>query len=646
MLRFILNGNEIENPIGWDDISLSIKRDLDLNFVFCAYEGELTFFGQAFNDLYNIYKTDSFCQIVPLIIEYKCENGNYDQLAVCNIIISDCEFNIFRCECKAKIVDNTWGTRINNNKNMPYSFGYKKTKNGFNLVPPAQEFVNFFTTAGAYTYIDRIGFSAFNCFQSILGFITDNNVTFVSDYFSTGAGRYIYLFTGSAIKGSNSIFCEISFNTLYLELHKKLRLGMMFYIENGTNYVRIENADYFYEAGISKQFDNVKDILISFDLDRLYSTIVVGSTNLLQLDQCDNGNADCTFGQIPFYTWDREEVAILDKECNIDKKLDLLTSNDIVIDSNVIENILLYNANVKQWDDTIFFVSCELSGGVIRAIRTDFLGIGSYWYNDIFTNKSVLYNWFSGIGNIYSTYLQNYLKSYVKAAFLEEETIPYQQTPNSTTYIDTFSLIHFPVDEPLPFSDDFNLWRALFPSTPTRLNFYAVPFTANYFVECNLFWDSAANPFPPDATPQAMLIRVNGGGTPFITYIDTISLDSADAGTLTDTFFCQQGDLIMVMINAPGPAIPDIFNMQFDEGTIEIYATIDNTIPPQPTEEFLGRKVSFEKFVSYEDLKDLKNNPIMKLNVNQDQSNTFNAWISNMNVNVKTLQGKFSLTNK
>ncbi|NBW14380.1 MAG: hypothetical protein EBR82_40920 [Caulobacteraceae bacterium] len=91
---------------------------------------------------------------------------------------------------------------------------------------------------------------------------------------------------------------------------------------------------------------------------------------------------------------------------------------------------------------------------------------------------------------------------------------------------------------------------------------------------------------------------------------------------------------------------PDFYYMQISEIRVKIYSTINNYIPPEPTENFLSRKVKYDKYVTYQDLVDLKTNPLMQINVNQDQSNTFNGWINEAKIPVKTLKGEFMLTNK
>lgn len=646
MLRFTLNNTIIENPQGWDTISLKINRDLESNFIYCAYEGDLIFTGESYQILYDIYKTDTFCSVVPLLIEYKCQDGYFKKLTLCNILISDCEFNIFRCEVKAKVVDDTWGTRINNNKSIKVNLGVTKTKNFFDLLPPVLQDVYVFNSTGAYLPTPRKGFRVYEAFRALIDFMTDNNVVFQSDYFYNGAGQYIFLFTGAAIRNTAPIFTEISFDSLYKELNKKLRLGMAFYEINGVNYVRIENADYFYDANISKHFDNVKDIKISFDLTRLYSSIGIGSTNLLQFDQCDNGNNNCTFGQIPFYTWDNEEVPVLGKQCNIDKKLDLL-STDIVIDSNVIQNLIYYSSNVNQWDNTYILMDCYNDAGTIKAVQTDFLGVNLYWFNDAFTNKQVLINWFSGIGNIYSSYLQGYLRSFVYAANQEGYTQGYLEDLGHPLYLQNGTLLNIPVQSPLPLSDDYDLWKAIWSNHPDRINYYDVPFTANYYVELELWWNEAANPPPNYGTPVVEGWRANHLGG-IIGNFFGIVLDSANYALATATVYCNQGDKIAFMFgdfNA-GTSSEQSYYMLFTEIRVKIYSTIDNNIPPEPTENFLSRKVKYEKYISYQDLVDLKNNPLMKLNVNQDQSNTFDGWINEATIDVKTLKGEFMLTNK
>lgn len=648
MLRFTLNNTVIENPIGWDEIALNINRDLETNFIYCAYEGELTFTGESYSILYDIYKTDTFCSTVPLLIEYKCQDGQYSKLTLCNILISDCEFNIFRCEVKAKVVDDTWGSRINNNKSIKVNLGVTKTKNFFDLLPPVLEDIYVFDNAGTYLPNPRKGFRVYEAFRSLIGFMTDNNVVFVSDYFYNGAGQYYFLFTGASIRRTAPFYTEISFDSLYKELNKKIRLGMAFYEIAGVSYVRIENADYFYDTNVSKQFNNVKDIKLSFDLTRLYSSISIGSTNVLQFDQCDNGNNDCAFGQIPFYTWDNEEVPVLGKQCNIDKKLDLL-STELVIDSNVIQNLIDYSSNVNQWDKSLIIIDCYNDSGTIKAVKTDFLGVNLYWFNDAFTNKQVLLNWFNGIGNIYSSYLQGYLQSFVYAANQEGYVQGYIPDTSHPVYlVQGGALLNAPVQAPLPLSDDYNLWKDLYFNQPNEINYYDVPFTANYYVELEIWWNASLNPLPLVATPVVEGCRADNNGQIIDVFFGTSMTDLSSYALLTATVFCNQGDMIAFLFGAfnSGVIDPDFYYMQISEIRVKIYSTINNYIPPEPTENFLSRKVKYDKYVTYQDLVDLKTNPLMQINVNQDQSNTFNGWINEAKIPVKTLKGEFMLTNK
>lgn len=659
MFKFELNGQFIPDPIGWKDISLNVSRDMELNFLYCAYEGELTFVNEGYDILYSIYQSQGFNNLIPLIVYENCQNDEFEPLAYCNIIISDCTFNIWQKTCKAKIIDDNWGSRINNNKAIKYNFGITKTKNGLDMINPPQVKIQMFNpNNGTYSFADRVGFSAYEGFKAIINYISDNQVEFVSDYFSTGDGQYIYLMTGNTIQGFQNILPNISLNNLYQELHKKLYLGMTFYRNNGVNYVRVEQASYFYGQSPVLNFLSVPNIEISFDVDRLYSSVIIGSSNVLQQDQCDNGTTDCIFGQIPFYTWDREEIPLLDKECNIDKRLDLLTISDFVIDSNVIEDILLYNANIKQWEYKCFFVSCFESFGQIKAISTDFFGIGKYWYNDAFTNKNVLYNWFNGIGSAYSSYLFQYLKSNVYANKDTPQFLSIDYWSSGQQYNDP-SYVSYPIDNISPFNDDFGLWYEgvnLIPSCA-----YHVPFTAIYHVEYDLTWitetfeENAVTYFwPPLRYMGWTLMRFQF--SPFVpNIINDIAVDPGGtpppttSGSNSATFFAQQGDIIAVILKSDTTyEYPD--DKQASKvlsGTIRIYCTIENNVPPQPDNNFLGRKLVFEKIISRDEMKQIKNNPAMEIGLGYNGLNAkFTAWIKSVIVNANTGKTKFELINK
>ena len=54
MVKFYLDGTLYENPIGWDEISTKIVRNLDINALLVYQDLSLEFTGDAYAYLYKI----------------------------------------------------------------------------------------------------------------------------------------------------------------------------------------------------------------------------------------------------------------------------------------------------------------------------------------------------------------------------------------------------------------------------------------------------------------------------------------------------------------------------------------------------------------------------------------------------------------
>ena len=73
--RFFLNDTEIEEPIGWDDFELSMKRDdIYHGMQFEVSTGSLRFFGVASTYLKDQKETNSIFSVVTFIAQSTCES--------------------------------------------------------------------------------------------------------------------------------------------------------------------------------------------------------------------------------------------------------------------------------------------------------------------------------------------------------------------------------------------------------------------------------------------------------------------------------------------------------------------------------------------------------------------------------------------
>lgn len=624
MFKFEIDGTEVENPIGWNEINVKVTREPLVNNTFLTFEGELIFTGLGYNLIKDKFDTDGFCNLMELVVYYiPCNSQSWKIFSKFNIFISDVEFNIFTCQAKTPIVDANWGTYIQNNKQIKTKLSLPTTKNGLPInVPSVDTFQKFKPSDGTYIGAAQ-GVSIYEMFRYFIEWMSDNKVKFVSDYFSTGAGKDFSICTGFSLRTGNFTPIFTSFWYAYSEVNKKLRIGVSYYTENGTNYVRIENYNYFLTNNSVVTLDNVKDILLRTNNKEMYASLRAGSTEYFEIGQCDNGNTECTFGQIPFLTWADDALGTAGT-CNIETIADLTTNNEFLIDSNIIEDIVVYgNSN---YDRNIFIISIDRAS--MMAIKTDFFGIGKYWYNDSIANYNVYFNWFQGLPNFSNNWIaQNNLVDIYAGVEYQEY---FCDTPPSCLAVINCSddlAVRFD-NENLPYYDiNGNNDGGLF----------VAPYSGNYEIQFELtyegleflnpatqgaaeFWDTTLGTF---TSPAVFAVMPQGN--------QTVTSNLA-------TVFLTQGHKYVVLIR--------LWNgcLKFTGGWLRIKSILNLPIPTIPSSDFMAKEYQFEKFVTLDQLEQVIANPSSLIEFNGGGLNHYEkAWMRDVNINIQNLQGNFVL---
>ena len=182
MFRFYFDGNEVENPINWDDFEENIVRDDTIKGLLPRYDIKLQFVGDAYNYLYSLKQQSGYCNLVDLRIDYKC-GSNYETILNGYIFISDCKFNRNRCLVECPVTDDNFGARIYNNKNIKTELNTGKSKNGEDITVATEYEVEFFKPSdGTYYATKRKGVFIYDAFRYLIDFMTDGLVGFESDY--------------------------------------------------------------------------------------------------------------------------------------------------------------------------------------------------------------------------------------------------------------------------------------------------------------------------------------------------------------------------------------------------------------------------------------------------------------------------------
>lgn len=359
--RVTLDSTILNNtPRGWDKATIKSKRDKVINGLFTEYTTDLEFWGDGFDYIDSVID-DGYCNVVDVIIETDdCDPGNFVvEFSGVIPITQISEVDVDKKELKAKIVDEGFNARISNNKKLKAIVDTGKSKNGFDIdvVTPVE--IDFYDPAedfNDYTYTGRNCYRVFDCFKFIIDHITDGEVGFVSDLFDVGGECYnLMIITGFELRqgSGNGEAPDISFEELFKEVSKKKNLA--FGIEPGGSFgfnVRVEEDGFFRSQTEAFLLQNVRDIKMGFNLEKMYSSVALGS-------QQYELSTSLSFPPVRLKGF-REETFNIQGLCNIDNELNLIS--EWIVDSNTIEDVLTNNEDA--YDDKIFIVETDGSNAL------------------------------------------------------------------------------------------------------------------------------------------------------------------------------------------------------------------------------------------------------------------------------------------
>jgi len=391
MFKFYFDGNEVSDPLNWEEFEENIVRDDIIKGLLPRYDIKPIFNAGGYAYLSSLLKTSGFCNLVALRVDFKCGDV-YETVLNGYIPISDCKFNRNKCTVECQVVDDNYGARIHNNKSILTDLIAGKSKNGVDITPATEYDVYFFIPAtGVYIPTTRKGILVYDALRYLIDFMTDGNVGFESEYLdytlntSLRNAKNMMLFLGEELRvPSQDKSVTISFTDLFKEIDKRYSIGFTIIKgSDGRPTVKIEEANYFYNATSSLTINDITDLQESFDNELLYSSVVFGGTT------ADYNAAIHSFGQVKFLGF-KEEEYFLTGECNIDKKLELNTN--YIVDSNIIEELIYTNTSNVDYDTNTFIVevATPLASSISCVWGTDFITQSlPLYYNPNLTNNKV-----------------------------------------------------------------------------------------------------------------------------------------------------------------------------------------------------------------------------------------------------------------
>lgn len=381
-----------DQPSGMDELDVLIQySEVEKTLLIDTNGAELTFMGDGYDYLVRSRKQSGYNGVHTVTISMLVEDSTFSEVFTGNIFITDCDFDLKNGFCTVSLIDDGYNAHIKNNRKIQTNFTTTRTKIGEtidagSIITPAR--VRLFnpptSSASGITLKDRYVYRVQDVLKYLTSFLSDNEVAFKSDFFDnmTANDSLSYgLIRGKNLRDDDvRVTKQISFYELFIDLANLFNLVLTVQIIDSVPTLRVENLDYFRDAGVVFSKNTTSKIHRSFIQDLLYSNVSIGSLE---------GTKDNSIGAmsyLPPFDFAKDNYYLASKS-NIDNQKDL-GSQTLIYDSNVIEDIIVNLST--DWDDDWFLMAFDEDTLNFRTNGSDILSNGDYYYNGELTNKEVV----------------------------------------------------------------------------------------------------------------------------------------------------------------------------------------------------------------------------------------------------------------
>jgi len=470
MFNFFIDGFEFETPEGVKDLKERLFYNDEIAIYYYQLQGELILNGDAYNYLRGLFDS-SICSKSD--VELRNEETGETYTGV--VLINDIEWNLSKRLATINLISDKYAELIRNNQNIKVQLGVGLSKNQTPITTTSDD-VDFLNI-NATSFISRDNcFRIINVFKELVEFMTDGEITVVSDYFTqTGVidnPSYGYILTGKHLRADEDETPLISYEEFFTDMNRLHNLAGI--IEGDT--LRIEPKSYFRQNDSSVILENVNEVKQTTDRSKFYGSIRMGSFKV-----ADGYDYLIRLSYAGF----QQEQFFVEGQCNNYSELDLRLDK-LVTDTNIIQDIQpVSNSGTDndEYDGEIILVKTYPND--VTEITDAPLAPGNYYYNNFYTNARVGERWsdtylFSVVqllesveqlvfANLTNDQTDSTTPSSVWFSPDDDSTPPYFDTngdyqigsiPLTTTYTDTVGYFEAPSDMVVTMDIDFYLTGA------------------------------------------------------------------------------------------------------------------------------------------------------------------------------------------
>lgn len=631
MLETYLDGNLVNEPINLDEVKEHLYYYEELSAYLTEVDGNITFTGSEYDYIRNAFNND-VCASIDIRI-FDPENNEIDFEGIINV--ADVQFIPPRKLAICEVQNNNITSRIDNNKSIECNLTAGKTKNDSTYTVTQQNNVTISNPTDSAT-ITREGIRIFDAFSSIISFLTDNEIGFVSDYFdyntNTDPQVYSVLMTGEELRTGNGNSPTISFFNLFNDLNALENLAMSF--EDGN--IRIENKDYYKNQDSSVSFDNVNLLSQQLATETLYAKVIFGSAQV---------SGDFTYLQDIRFNGMQPEEYHLGGQCNTDTELNL-SCNKIITDTNIIQDVIPSSGGMggtgnDAYDDQVLLIHLDSTNTTDLTLKP--ASATDYYFNERFTNRNVALRWLGQIPQSIYAFLGNGNDG----CFINLTSDQINPTPYTEG-------LQCDQESPLPWNDvngNYAIATKYFPGFPvppfdiTATNlmtagFYTAPANAVYSFEVDAVVDFVNPNFTPSFFFQRMATNTIDGAREAID--DTAMTVTPLGGTVFRVFgggslYLNTGEYVGCSFIATSPP-----QKIYAGSTFKVFDPLGGVWQTYDAASVYNIENQLTKDISVQDWKSIKNEPYKAMNITYNDGST-RGWLKDISRNLKTGETEITL---
>ena len=648
--QFTIEDTIIQNPEGWKDFELRLKRDEDISGLLVSSTNKFTFKGDGYTILHDRWLSN-YNDKIEVSIDILQSDNTYKQQYSGVVILTDVKFNLEKFTAEATIEDSSFQGAIQGNKNIKSFLNAGLTKNGEQVSAPPQFELNYFSQNGSYNPVQlRTHFRVKDALDFLVRFMTDDEVKGIQSAYlddtTNWEGFLPYITTGGEIRLGTELAPNISFLQLISFLQNTHDLTFDFVTDsNGDPVMRIEERTFFFNASPIDIIRDITDLSVRVDSNRIASHLEVGNNTTF-----GSGNCSTT---TRFFSFQKEDYSLRGKG-NVDKLLDLTT--DFITDSNVIEEIV--DNNDDTFDDNIIIVLGDSSAQQAAQFQTPDFCSNNFFYNQGFLNNFIIDRQLESIPNSITKYLT-------------AATTPSKAEPllPISVFINTANPISIVLTQINSTDESYDLGNNYSTVDPNN-TFYDIPFAGKFSFEVSVDlvytigttgvaggnvtlnpqmflqrFDSSFTLPPKEIIPAGKVISISGN----------VGKQNKLVFTIPSTMECDTGDRIRLVVATATLATVAVASVTLDiikTGGRTFFKCLgaDNdagTYKTFDTNTFKARLYTFVKNLPLARTDNIRANPRSSLIINElsDTALDKEVWIEEMVNNIETGDNSFTMIN-